>query len=272
MKKFSKKDLINKLGMSDERASIVMKAQREFPELLLNDGNEFCVNGRTMWGQLGKPQGKFADWIKRKVISKNYIHDTDYICISQNCETQTSNGRKGVSVTKEYMFTINCAKKIGMRENTDNGDLICDYFIYLEEAIRDMNKWIVIREPQKQGYKEMTNAISKQYKKTHDGKEANKFIYSTNADMLNLCAFGHKSKTMKEILDIEYNELLRDNLVSEANKCLYELQLLNQSLVLSNIDFATRKLIIQNTCNEKYIGIRIKVISEFSQELNKLLK
>ena len=68
-------------------------------------------------------------------------------------------------------------------------------------------------------------------------------------------------------LDVQYNEPLRDNLTSEANKCLYELQQLNSNLLLSNLDFKTRKLIIENTCKERYMDIRVKIISEFNEEI-----
>lgn len=263
MKKFTKKDLIKKLGMDEERANLVMKAQREFPEILLNDGNKFCVNSRIMWEQFGKPQSEYKKWIKRKVLDKNYNENVDFKRTDRIVD-MPNNAKKTLV---DYYFTINCAKKIGMRENTDKGDLCCDYFIYLEEAIKSMNDWIIIREPEKQGYKEMCHIIDKQYQKSNNGDKPNFYIYSTNADMINLCLFGYKSKTMRQILDVEYNQPLRDNLTSEANKCLYELQQLNSSLVLSNIDFATRKIIVQNTCNERYMNIRIKVISEFNEEL-----
>lgn len=269
MKKFTKKDLIKKLGMSEEKANLIMKAQNEFPELLTETNTkDFIIDGEKLCRQL-EIGSNFNDWLLRttkgkegKLIKYRCVENTDFICISEKSEKPKGGRPKNI-----IKLNLHTAKMIAMRQNNEKGDLICDYFIYLEEAIKDINNWIVVREPQKKGYKEMCSAIDKNYKKTHNGKGANKFIYSNNADMINLCLFGYKSKIIKQILEIEYNDSLRDNLVSEANKCLYELQLLNQSLLLSNIDFATRKMIIENTCKEKYMDLRIKVVSEFSKEL-----
>ena len=52
--------------------------------------DDFCVDARDLWKQLGEPQGKFADWIKRKLITKKtkggaliFIENKDYSTISQ---------------------------------------------------------------------------------------------------------------------------------------------------------------------------------------------
>ena len=92
-----------------------------------------------------------------------------------------------------------------------------------------------------------------------------------------LIIIGNKDITIENTLwipyydyfysNFKYSEPLRDNLVSEANKSLYKLQQLNSDLLLSNLDFKTRKLIIENTCKERYMDIRIKIISEFSEEI-----
>ena len=45
---------------------------KKFPILVENDNStdDFPVNARDLWKQLGEPQGKFADWIKRKITKK----------------------------------------------------------------------------------------------------------------------------------------------------------------------------------------------------------
>ena len=102
---------------------------------------------------------------------------------------------------------------------------------------------------------------------THDGKKPDFHVYTNNADMINLCMFGKKSKAMKQILEVDYDDLLRDSLTAEANQAIHEVQLLNENLVLSNVDFQTRKQIVTNTCNAKYMDIRVKIVSEFHKEL-----
>ena len=48
MKKFTKKDLIKKLGMTDEKAKLIMKAQNEFPELLCEDNKSIINSAREL--------------------------------------------------------------------------------------------------------------------------------------------------------------------------------------------------------------------------------
>jgi phage anti-repressor protein len=266
MLKFKKKELIQRLGMSEEDANKVMLAQKKFPTLLATENEKgFIIDARTIWEELNKPHGQFNKWIDRKLISKNYIENSDYIRMDKIVQGD-SNGY-GNAKSKEYTLTLNCAKKIAMRENTNEGDLICDYFILLEEAIKNMDKWYEARHPEKTGYKNMCAMLERQYMDSHDGKKPDFHIYTNNADMINLCMFGKKSKAMKQILDVEYEDLLRDSLTTEANKAISEVQLLNENLVLSNVDFQTRKQIITNTCNSKYMDIRVKIVSEFHKEL-----
>lgn len=277
MVKFKKKELIQRLGMSEENANKVMLAQKKYPTLLTTENEKgFIIDARTIWNELGNPQGKFSDWVKRKITDKNYVENIDYLSelksenaqfTQEEIKEMTSQKRSALRITSEYILTLNCAKKVAMRENTDNGDLICDYFIILEEAIKNMDKWYEARHPEKTGYKTMCAMLEKQYMDSHDGKKPDFHIYTNNADMINLCMFGKKSKAMKQILDVEYEDLLRDSLTTEANKAISEVQLLNENLVLSNVDFQTRKQIITNTCNSKYMDIRVKIVSEFHKEL-----
>ena len=271
MKKFTKKDLIEKLGMTDEKTKLIMKAQNEFPELLTSECEGFIIDGRLLFSKLklDLTKTKFVDWISNNLENTGMEEEKDFI----RFKTKNPNGGRP---SEEYTLTLECAKEIAMvtgatprmnKETKELSKLCRKYFIYLEEAIKDMNNWLLIREPEKQGHKEMCEIIDKQYRKTHEGEKPNFYIYTNNSDMLNLCLFGYKSKQMKTILDVVYSESLRDHLVGEANKCLYELQQLNSNLLLFNLDFKTRKLIIENTCKERYMDIRVKIISEFNEEI-----
>lgn len=283
MKKFSMRDLV-KLEFTKEEADLIMKAQRMFPELLTEDRDGFIISGEKLCNQL-EVKNNFNTWLladsksnQGKLIKYRKNENIDYIidweipndCVSKDeAMSMSPQQRSGFGIKTKIMLTVDCAKVIAMRQNNENGDLVCDYFILMEKAVKRISDWNIIRNPQKQGYKEMCIAIDKNYRETHDGKETNRFIYTTNADMLNLALFGYKSKTMKEILEVEYNDLLRDNLTSEANKALFELQQLNANLVYSNIDLQTRKMIIENTVKAKYVGLRTRVVSEFAKEIIK---
>ena len=250
--------------MSEEKAKLIMKAQNEFPELLCEDNNSTINSARNLYLKLGMDYKHWSRWYNKNIASNKFFKENeDWWVITMKATTE-----KGGQVAKDFKITVEFAKHLCMQVKDEiKGHEIRCYFIYLEEAIKKMDNWIIIREPEKQGHKEMCEIIDKQYQKTHEGEKPNFYIYTNNSDMLNLSLFGYKSKQMKSILDVEYNEPLRDNLTSEANKCLYELQQLNSNLLLSNLDFKTRKLIIENTCKERYMDIRVKIISEFNEEI-----
>ena len=68
IKKFSKRQLLDQCGFNAEETQIILDYQKKLPILVENDSVEgFCIDARDLWKQLGEPQGKFADWIKRKI-------------------------------------------------------------------------------------------------------------------------------------------------------------------------------------------------------------
>ena len=77
------------------------------------------LKSRSLWSQLGEPQGKFAIWSKRKIVDKGFIEGVDY---NRFRKTEKSDIKGyGNKTTDEYVITINTAKNICMMENTDDG-------------------------------------------------------------------------------------------------------------------------------------------------------
>ena len=263
MNKFKKKELMNRLGIDEEKAKLVMKAQNEFPELLTN--NEGIIESvRNLYLKLGLTEKNWSRWVNKNIKENEFFKENKDWWVLFTEKTTDKGGQKA----NDFKVTIEFAKHLCMMAKTEKAHEIRNYFIYLEEAIKDMTKWYEARNPQIKSYKEMCNIIDKQYIKNHDGKKASSFVYSNNADMLNLAMVQLKSKQIKEVINIGRYDSLRDNLVYEFNKALDELQVLNGNLVLSNIDFATRKMIIENTCREKYSSIRVRFVSEFHKEID----
>ena len=275
MKKFTKKVLMDRLDFTEDEAKLIVKAQSQFPELLTLDENEngFVVSSRRLHEQLEVGR-YYATWIHGRISKYNFIENVDFTTTWY--ETKTGfvveyNGNPN-SMTKhgytvDYLFTLERAKELCMVENNDNGTLCRRYFILMEKAVKKMSDWVLVREPQKQGYKDMSKAIRDSYKQLHNGEEPNQFVYINNADMINLALLGYKSKAMKELLEIEYNNPLRDHITLEVNKALYELQQLNESLLNSNIDFNTRKTIIETRVKTKYMDVKARFANEFAEEL-----
>ena len=158
MKKFTKKNLIEQLELTEEKAKIVMKAQKEFPELLETEGEGFVMDGEKLCKELGV-KDNFNTWLlgetkydskgrlksQGKLIKYRCIENTDFI-VNWESPKNSKGGRPKSIIT----LTLNCAKKIAMKQNTEQGDLICDYFIILEEAIKKKIDWINVRNTKKE--------------------------------------------------------------------------------------------------------------------------
>lgn len=276
MKKFTKKVLMERLDFTEDEAKLIVKAQAQFPELLTLDEseNEFIISSRKLHEQLEVGRD-YSTWVKGRISKYNFVENVDFVVIWNDTKTGVvveyngnSNSMVKLGYTIDYIFTLERGKELCMVENNDNGTLCRRYFILMEKAVKKMSDWLLIRNPQKQGYKDMSKAVRYNYMQLHNGEEPNQFIYINNADMVNLALLGHKSKAMKELLEVQYDDALRDHVTLEVNKALYELQQLNENLLYSNVDFKTRKMIIETTVRTKYAGLRIRFTSEFAKELS----
>lgn len=99
------------------------------------EGNT-AVSARDLHNFLGSKQ-QFSDWIKNRIEKYKFIENQDYICLSENYETQRQDGRKGITVRKEYILTLDTAKELSMIENNDKGRQARQYFIECEKRLKE---------------------------------------------------------------------------------------------------------------------------------------
>ena len=244
VKKFTKRQLLDQCGFNAEETQIILDYQKKLPILVENEEDGFSINARDLWEQLGKPQGKFADWIKRKVTTKKtkggtllFVENKDFSTISQKCEIANTGGFKE---HLDYFLTIDCAKNVSMMENTDNGALCRKYFILMEDIVIQNKEWLAIRDPEKVEYKKMSKEIDTWCYRIW-GHHASRSEYAVEADMLNVIVSGKTSQQLKSEYGVATNELIRDYLKKEHNEELLFLEEQNQVLLLMDMGFTERK-------------------------------
>lgn len=248
---FTKDDLVEKLHFNEIEVEIVIKYQKEFPELLQEHREDsFIIDGRNLWEKLEKPQGDFSNWITRKIISKGYIENVDYSSFHGIVEREV-----GASKSINYKFTVDTAKHIALSENIEKGKEISSYFILMERAIREMNNWLLIRHPERAGYTQLCRTLDANYQLTHKGKLANEHIFSNEANMINKCLLGANAKKIRQLLDMGDNQT-REHLALDVNKALYEIQIMDSGLVMAGLAYADRKMTIEKVCSTKYLHIK----------------
>ena len=228
LNKFNKRQLVDQCGFTADEAKVILEYQKKLPILIENnDTDGFSVNARDLWKQLGEPQGKFADWIKRKLLNKKskngiflFQENKDYQGFSQNCEKPT-----GGRPTQEYILTIDCAKHLSLMESTDIGVLCRDYFILMEKAVKKNCEWELIRHPLREGYKLMQKALD-DYMLRKIQKNADEWDYRFEADALNIISTGFKAQEIRLFVGCQDTKT-RDSLTATYNKYLLKLQELN---------------------------------------------
>lgn len=95
-----------------------------------------AVNARELHTFLESKQ-QFADWIKNRVYKYDFIEGQDFLCVSENYETQRSDGQRGIGVKTQYYISVDMAKELSMVENNEQGKLARKYFITCEKELRE---------------------------------------------------------------------------------------------------------------------------------------
>lgn len=134
---FTKRELLEKLNFTEEQADIVMQYQKKLP-ILLGEYEGFSINARELWTELGKPQGQFNKWAKRKIKDKGFENFKDYVEYKKEIE---GGGRP----SNEYKLNINTAEAICLNENKNPKAV--DIYQYLQLISHDDTSLIIREQP-----------------------------------------------------------------------------------------------------------------------------
>lgn len=91
-----------------------------------------AVNARELH-QFLEVNTKFTTWIERRIEEYGFIENEDFVCLSQNWETQRKDGQRGIAKSKEYALSLDMAKELSMVERTERGREARRYFIEMEK-------------------------------------------------------------------------------------------------------------------------------------------
>jgi len=103
-------------------------------------GNEEvnAVDARELWKFLESKQ-EFAHWIRKKVISNLFFaQEADWIVFDKSVNNPINKGSQGGRPTKDYILTLDTAKKVAMSEQTSKGNEVREYFIECEKQLKQV--------------------------------------------------------------------------------------------------------------------------------------
>jgi phage anti-repressor protein len=270
IKKFTKQELKEKLGMKENDIKLVMDAQRKFPEVLVNDGEGFCVDGRKFHKEL-KVGKQFSEWIKSNLEKVDAVLDEDYteqwiddkgVFFKGYLENTSVTDLTGQGYKKQYMLTLDIAKEISMsagasnranKELKENSKLCRKYFIVIEKAVKNMVKWNTVREPERFNANIMRSKITEWCIK--NGYDVNEGSYAREFNMINQAITGTTALGIK--LKLGYKDKqTREHLDIFKNKTIDIMQGVNITLLELNMSFEDRKNFIENKCNTEYSDLK----------------
>lgn len=250
VKIFEDGEVVQKLGLTQEENDIIIKYQKDFPELLQDDLEGFIISTKLLHRNLEVGRD-YSTWIKQRINKYNYQENLDYIIknsIHLNGGIKKSKG--GDKKSKDYYVTLDMAKNLALVENNKNGAMARRYFIIMEKALRKYEDWTIIRGNEKDGWNIMKDQINLWCNR--NGYDSTLDIFRIReANMLNKNLTGYKASELRIVMGAK-DEITRDYLTIEINKALNHLQELNCSLLMSDLDFQFRSNIIKQTCGVKY--------------------
>lgn len=249
-KVFERSDIVNKFNKTEKEWELIDKYQKTFPQLLINDTEDFVIDGEILCKELDVGD-TYTKWLlgknRGKLIKYNFTEGVDYHLAKV---PTVAKGSKKHMIT----LTLDCAKKVAIRQNNNKGDLVCDYFILIEKILKEYETWKLIREPEKQGFNKMKKYISEWCKK-RGYDNSNNYFYIREANLLNESLTGLRAIDIRIKKQVEDNQT-RNNLDYTVNNILATLQEINISLLIADMDFDKRKEIIENTCSSQYSHIK----------------
>lgn len=256
---FTEDELRENLNLAKEEIDLILNYQRKFPELLQEGVEGFIISGDQLWEELGKPQGEYSKWFKRK-IKPLFTENKDYVRLDKIVGTIKNNVEKKV---ERHNLTVETAKHICLSSGSDAnsksetkniGNLVRNYFILAEKTLRNYKDWNIVRGQEKTNWNEMRNYI-KDWCKNNKLDSSNNIFYIREANMINEALLNRKACEIR--FDIKAKDIItRDHLNIQINQAINFLQSLNIGLLIANIPFEQRKSIIEQTCFTKYSKLK----------------
>lgn len=146
-------------GFTDEQAQRMIRVRRVLR--YSEDRTTPYLDARKLWGRIGKPQGKFANWIQRDL--KPIADRTGNI--SQIREILTPTERRP---RKDYLLSRDMAAVLAMLADTREGDEVRSYFLDMEELALKLAERVPLRVSL---IKENDNAATS-YLRKYNGEKA----------------------------------------------------------------------------------------------------
>lgn len=247
---FEEDELREKLGMKQQDIKLVLKYQRTFPELLQDDSKGFINSARKLYLELGLNESQWSRWNKKNIVdSKFFKENEDWKVLDMESTTL-----KGGQIAKDYTVTIEMAKHLCMKVDNVNGHDFRQYFIIIEKTLRNYEKWVEVRIPERKNSNIMRSKIKEWcIKNKYDVNEGS---YAREFNMINQAVVGTTALGIK--LKLGYSDKqTREHLETKKNEIIDKMQEINITLLELNMSFEDRTKFIEDKCSNEYNDLKL---------------
>lgn len=106
-------------------------------EIALGIDEKGMTTARKLYDFLELAQGQFSRWCKRNIIENEFAEEnTDYLRVDIDVKTPTG----GIVQREDYKITAQFAKKLSMQSKTAKGEQARQYFLKVEEKLKEEAK------------------------------------------------------------------------------------------------------------------------------------
>ena len=92
------------------------------------------VDARTLYLDLGYSEVNFTTWMKKEM--KRFAENLDFILVFS--EKKTNNPKNPTTTITDYIITLDVAKHLAMKSDTDYGFKLREYFIQVEKVAKNV--------------------------------------------------------------------------------------------------------------------------------------
>lgn len=226
---------LSQYEFTPEEISTITEYQQKLPILQQEDNSR--VNARDLHAQLNIGR-QFTDWIQNRISAYQLIENVDYFTISHFREIAGSTGFKTIL---DYNLTLDCAKQLAMIERTDIGAITRRYFIIIEKAYKNRQKWNTNRKGSLINCKELRQALMKHTQELRDNYPSwirIPNVFANEFNLLNQVILGMSAAAYRETNGIKPHDQIRDHFTDDQLDAVDRLERYDAQLIMTQQIFA----------------------------------
>ena len=116
-------------------------------QTIKTEDNKDAILCSVLYENLGLERTHFSGWSKRNVLNSKFaIENVDFIQYTSNNSSKDNSTRSNGNFTKrkkDYVLTIDFAKRLAMMCRTEKGELVRNYFLQCEKIAKEKESKLV---------------------------------------------------------------------------------------------------------------------------------